>query len=194
MKRTFDLILSFFLLLIAFPILLVAFIVASLSTKSFGIYSQRRIGRKGRIFKVYKVKTMIDTKIGVDSTMAITSLQKKRITPIGAFLRKYKIDELPQLYNVLIGDMSFVGPRPDVPGYADKLEGKYRQILELRPGITGPASIKYANEEEILDSVDNPKKYNDEVIWPDKVEINYQYFLDNSIIHDLKLIIKTVKR
>jgi lipopolysaccharide/colanic/teichoic acid biosynthesis glycosyltransferase len=117
-----------------------------------------------------------------------------RITPWGGFLRKYKLDELPELWNVLIGDMSFVGPRPDVPGYADLLEGEDRLILELRPGITGPASLKYANEEEMLSKVNDPKKYNDEVIFPDKVKINLHYFYSHTIIGDFKILFNTVFR
>lgn len=117
---------------------------------------------------------------------------ESRITPFGAKLRKYKLDELPELWNVFIGDMSFVGPRPDVPGYADKLEGEDRLILKLRPGITGPASLKYRNEEEILAKVDDPQKYNDEVIYPDKVKINLDYYYNNSLIGDVKLIIQTI--
>jgi lipopolysaccharide/colanic/teichoic acid biosynthesis glycosyltransferase len=115
-----------------------------------------------------------------------------RITPFGAFLRRYKIDELPELWNVLIGDMSFVGPRPDVPGYADKLQGEERKILELRPGITGPASLKYSNEEEILQKALNPIQYNNEVLWPDKVRINLDYVKKQSFWKDVNLILKTI--
>jgi lipopolysaccharide/colanic/teichoic acid biosynthesis glycosyltransferase len=107
-------------------------------------------------------------------------------------LRKYKLDELPELWNVLIGDMSFVGPRPDVPGYADKLKGKDRDILKLKPGITGPASLKYRNEEELLANVDDPQKYNDEIIYPDKIRINLYYLEHYSFIKDIQMIICTV--
>ena len=117
---------------------------------------------------------------------------ESRITPLGAKLRKYKIDELPELWNVLIGNMSFVGPRPDVPGYADKLEGEDRNILKLRPGITGPASLKYRNEEELLAKQANPQEYNDFVIYPDKVRINLFYLKHYSFIMDIKIIIATV--
>lgn len=117
---------------------------------------------------------------------------ENRITPFGAKLRKYKLDELPELWNVLIGDMSFVGPRPDVPGYADKLVGEDRKILLLKPGITGLASIKYRNEEELLAQQADPIKYNDEVIFPDKVKINLNYLENWSFITDIKLIIYTI--
>ena len=117
---------------------------------------------------------------------------ESRITPLGAKLRKYKLDELPELWNVLIGDMSFVGPRPDVPGYADKLEGEARAILKLKPGITGPASLKYRNEEEILAQQPDPIKYNDEVIYPDKVRINLEYLRHWSFWLDIKVIVHTI--
>ena len=116
----------------------------------------------------------------------------QRITPLGRILREYKLDELPELLNVLFGHMSFVGPRPDVPGYADCLQGEERKILMLRPGITGPASLKYSNEEEILAQQDNPREYNDQVIYPDKVKINLQYYYRNNIIIDIKIIFATI--
>lgn len=111
---------------------------------------------------------------------------------MGAKLRKYKIDELPELWNVLIGDMSLVGPRPDVPGYADNLQGGDRRMLLLKPGITGPASLKYRNEEELLAGQDNPQKYNDEVLFPDKVRINIEYLDNWSFWNDIKIIVYTV--
>lgn len=117
---------------------------------------------------------------------------ESRITSLGAKLRKYKLDELPELWNVLIGDMSFVGPRPDVPGYADSLQGDDREVLELRPGVTGPASLKYRDEEEILAKVDDPQKYNDEVIFPDKVRINRYYLHHHSFMVDIRMIVATV--
>lgn len=117
---------------------------------------------------------------------------ENRITPLGSRLRKYKLDELPELWNVLTGDMSLVGPRPDVPEYYETLSGEEKKILELRPGITGPASIKYSNEEEILESVADPKKYNDEILWPDKVRINLEYYRNRSFWGDIALIFKTI--
>lgn len=117
-----------------------------------------------------------------------------RITSLGGFLRKYKLDELPELWNILKGDMSFVGPRPDMPEYANKLSGEDRLILNLRPGITGPATLKYANEEELLASVPDPYSYNDEVLWPDKVSINLEYYNNHSFFGDLIIIFKTFLR
>jgi lipopolysaccharide/colanic/teichoic acid biosynthesis glycosyltransferase len=129
-----------------------------------------------------------------DSTNTITARNDSRITRVGSFLRKWKLDELPELANILVGDMSFVGPRPDVPGYADLLQGSDRRILMLRPGITGPASLKYYNEEEILAGVANPVEYNDTVIFPDKVKINLKYLERASLAEDLKIIIYTILR
>ena len=129
---------------------------------------------------------------GIKTT--VTTKNDARITKWGMFFRKTKLDELPSLWNVLMGDMSLVGPRPDVPGYADKLVGKDRRILELRPGITGPATLKYANEEELLANVDDPIKYNDEIIFPDKVKINLEYLDNWSLGLDIKIIFRTIFR
>ena len=129
-----------------------------------------------------------------ESSSTISIKGDIRVTKIGVFLRKYKLDELPELINVLLGQMSLVGPRPDVPGYADKLVGEDRNILKLRPGITSPASLKYSNEEEILVKQKNPKAYNDEVIYPDKVRINLEYYNNQSIWLDIKIIFATIFR
>ncbi len=152
------------------------------------LFKQVRAGRKGRPFTICKFRTMSLNHNG--NTISVKG--ESRITPLGAILRKYKLDELPELWNVLKGDMSFVGPRPDMPEYASRLTGEERQILELRPGITGPATLEYANEEEILASVPDPQKYNDEVIWPDKVRKNLQYYHNHSFAGDLKIILKTL--
>lgn len=138
---------------------------------------------------MYKIRTM---RGGSDDDDFITIKNDKRITSFGKFLRLFKLDELPQLFNVLIGNMSFVGPRPDVTGYADKLKGEDRIILTVKPGITGPATIKYKHEEVLLEDQKNPKKYNDEIIWPEKVNINKQYIINWSFILDIKYIYKTI--
>lgn len=151
-------------------------------------YKQKRIGRHGKPFTIYKFRTMINR----HNSSPVSVKGQARITPLGAVLRKYKLDVLPELWNVLIGDMSFVGPRPDVPGYADKLTGKDRLILSVKPGITGPASIKYANEEELLSGQSDPIAYNDKVIFPDKVRINLAYMKHRDFWLDLKIIITTV--
>jgi len=152
-------------------------------------FIQKRVGRYGKVFRVVKVKTMIQS-AGFDTT--VTCRGDPRITPLGAFFRRTKIDELPQLWNVLLGDMSFVGPRPDVPGFADTLQGEARAILSLRPGITGPATLKYSNEEEILSEQTDPESYNRQVVWPDKVAINLEYMRNWSLRRDIQFILETV--
>jgi len=189
-KRIFDIFFSLLGLIFTSWIIFLAWFIASFETKSNGLFIQKRVGKDGRLFDVYKIKTMKKVD-GVDTT--ITSLDDVRITKSGAFFRRYKIDELPQLLNVLLGSMSFVGPRPDVSGYADKLEGEDKIVLSIRPGITGPASIKYKDEEELLANQSNPKEYNDSVIWPDKVNINKEYIKNYSLKKDIKYIIKTLK-
>ena len=184
-----DIIVSFLGLTFSWWLIFIAWVIATFETKSNGFFIQKRVGRNGKIFNVIKIKTMKKVE-GVDTT--ITSSNDVRITKSGKFFRDTKIDELPQLINVLIGDMSFVGPRPDVPGYADKLEGEDRIVLSIRPGITGPASLKYKNEEEILASQNDPKWYNDKIIWPDKVRINKEYIKNWSLKTDIEYIIKTV--
>lgn len=188
-KRIFDFFIALIGLLLSWWIILIAWIIATIETKSNGFFIQRRVGRNGILFNVIKIKTMKQVN-GINTT--ITSSNDLRITKSGKIFRDTKIDELPQLWNVLIGDMSVVGPRPDVPGYADKLKGEDRIFLSIRPGITGPASLKYKNEEEILSKQEDPKYYNDSVIWPDKVKINKDYIKNWSLKKDIKYIIKTV--
>ena len=189
-KVLFDRFASFVGLLILWPVLIVVAVLIKVKMPGGpAFFSQKRVGRNGRLFTMYKFRTMVNT---TKSWSSISVAGESRITPLGAKLRKYKLDELPELWNVLIGDMSFVGPRPDVPGYADMLDGEDREVLKLRPGITGPASLKYRNEEEILATVDDPQKYNDEVIYPDKVRINRYYLHHYSFWMDIKMIFATV--
>lgn len=189
LKFIFDRVVSFIGLIVLSPVfLVVAVLVGTRMPGGPVIFSQKRVGRGGRLFTIYKFRTMAPAQEGTSVTVAGDA----RITPLGAKLRKYKLDELPELWNVLIGDMSFVGPRPDVPGYADSLEGEDREVLRLRPGITGPATLKYRNEEELLASVANPQKYNDEVIFPDKVRLNRYYLHHYSFWMDIKMIFATV--
>lgn len=189
LKNIFDRVASFFGLLVLWPVLLtVAVLIRVKMPGGPVIFKQKRVGQNGKLFTMYKFRSMTVGHGGSSVSVAGES----RITPLGAKLRKYKLDELPELWNVLIGDMSFVGPRPDVPGYADKLEGEARAILKLKPGITGPASLKYRNEEEILAQQPDPIKYNDKVIFPDKVKINLEYIKHWSFLTDIKLIIETV--
>ena len=189
LKWIFDRLVSFVGLLFLWPILIIVAIMIKIKMPGGPIiFKQKRVGQYGRLFTMYKFRSMTVSHSGSSVSIAGES----RITPLGAKLRKYKLDELPELWNVLIGDMSFVGPRPDVPGYADKLKGKDRDILKLKPGITGPASLKYRDEEELLANMDDPQKYNDEIIYPDKIRINLYYLEHYSFIKDIQLIICTV--
>jgi lipopolysaccharide/colanic/teichoic acid biosynthesis glycosyltransferase len=182
-KRFFDFMGAASGLAVTFWIILFAWALASLDTRKNGFFTQERVGRKGRIFQVIKIRTMREIS-GLSST--VTTEKDQRITRLGRFWRRTKIDELPQLINVLKGDMSFVGPRPDVPGYADTLKGKDRIILSVRPGITGPATIKYRDEEILLAEQNDPVQYNDEVMWPDKVRLNREYVENWSFFRDLR--------
>ncbi len=175
-KRIFDILLSLFGLLFFFLVIALCLFLAAIDTRSSGFFVQLRIGQFGKPFRIYKLRTM----------------RNGRISGIGAFLRRSKFDELPQLFNVLIGDMSIVGPRPDIPGYYDLLQGCDRRLLELKPGITGPASLKYANEEVLLATMGNPLEYNDTVIFPDKVRINLLYLDNQSFWLDIKIIFYTI--
>jgi lipopolysaccharide/colanic/teichoic acid biosynthesis glycosyltransferase len=179
-KRVFDVVLSFMGLVVFRFMVLLFWFIASIDTKSNGLFIQNRIGQFGDLFKIYKLKT-IDPKT-------------RKISKVGRFFRKSKIDEWPQLINILIGDMSIVGPRPDIEGYYDLLEGEERKILELKPGLTSLASIKYANEESLLAQQENPLEYNDKVIFPDKVKMNLEYYYTRSLFGDIKIIWKTIFR
>lgn len=189
LKYIFDRITALIGLIVLSPILIITAIVIKLKMPSGPIiFKQKRVGKGGKLFTMYKFRTMTVKHNGSSISVA----GENRITPLGATLRKYKLDELPELWNVLIGNMSFVGPRPDVPGYADLLKGEDRLVLKLRPGITGPASLKYRNEEETLAQIQDPVKYNNEIIYPDKVRINLFYFKNYSFLIDLKIIFCTV--
>lgn len=197
LKYIFDRLVSFIGLVVLSPVfLIVAVLVCWKMPDGPVIFKQKRVGRNGRLFTMFKFRSMNP----IHSGGSISIAGESRITPLGAKLRRYKLDELPELWNVLKGDMSFVGPRPDVPGYADALEGEDREVLLLRPGITGPASLKYRDEENLLARVasegingyTDPVKYNDEVIYPDKVRLNCYYLHHYSFMMDLRLIIATV--
>ena len=189
-KYIFDRIFSLILLVVLSPVLLVLFIIHKIRMpKGSFLYWQVRIGKDGRQFKIFKIRTMMENS---EAEGTVTTINDERILPYGRWLRESKVDTFLELINILIGDMSFVGPRPDVPGYADKLEGDDRIILKMRPGLTGPASIKYRHEDKILAQQDNPLKYNDEVIWPDKVKINKEYYKNWSVWLDISIMWKTI--
>jgi len=189
-KRSFDLLASAVGLLLLWPVIIVCMLIARRDTGLSGIFTQLRVGQHGKVIKVHKIRTMKQVQ-GVDTS--VTVINDTRITTVGRRLRRLKLDELPQLWNVFIGDMSFVGPRPDVPGYADTLSGEERAILELKPGITGPATIKYTDEEILLSQVVDAKAYNDSVVYPDKVRINLAYLREWSLVSDIRYILITLR-
>ena len=189
LKWLFDRTWGFLGLLLLWPVMLVVAILIKVKMPGGPVlFTQKRVGRHGRLFTMHKFRSMTVAHHGSSVSVA----GEARITPLGATLRRYKLDELPELWDVLIGNMSFVGPRPDVPGYADLLQGEARRILELRPGVTGPASLKYRDEEDLLAKVDNPQEYNDTVIFPDKVRINLYYLNHYSFAKDFQMILCTV--
>ena len=203
LKRIFDILASFCgLLLIWWIFPVVAFLIKKKMSDGPVFFCQKRVGKDGKLFTCHKFRTMMLKHDGSSVSVAGDS----RITPFGAKLRHYKIDELPELWDVLIGTMSFVGPRPDVPGYADKLTGDDCDVLKLRPGITGPATLKYRLEDEMIaDYVERKRKqgdtrsiqeiaveYNDTIIYPDKVRLNCYYYRHYSFINDIQMILATV--
>jgi len=188
LKRCFDLFLSVIGVLIVFLPVLVMVLIATYSTGNFGLFRQERVGQYAKIFWMLKIRTMTGSQPDEDF---ITLAGDVRITKFGRLLRKYKMDELPQLWNVVRGEMSLVGPRPDVRGFADKLTGSERVLLSLKPGITGPASIFYKNEEELLAGQENPVNFNKNVIWPNKVKMNIQYLENWSLWKDISYILRT---
>jgi len=190
MKRVFDICLSAIGLVVLSPLIIICVLIAAVDTKTLGVFRQLRVGQYGVPFHVYKIRTMFVN--SNPNATTVTTAHDSRISPTGRILRRFKLDELPQLWNVLIGQMSFVGPRPDVPGYADNLVGRERNVLKLRPGITGPATIKYSNEEEILGVQPDPVEYNDTVLFPDKVKLNIDYYQNYSLWDDMSYILMTL--
>ena len=181
-KRFFDIIFSLFTLLFFFWVVCIAWLLAAIDTHTNGIFIQERIGQFGNPFKIYKLRTI----------QVSPSSGNPRISKIGKFLRSYKLDELPQFLNVLKGEMSIVGPRPDLQGYYDLLQGENRKILELKPGLTSPAALKYSAEEQLLEKQDLPLLYNNNSIFPDKVQLNLDYYYHRSFCRDMVIIFKTV--
>lgn len=184
----FDIVFSLIVLGLTAPLIILAIMVSTLDTGKFGIFSHIRVGRNGRRFRLFKIRTMTSS---AEFDTNVTTASDIRITRIGRIWRKTKIDELPQFFNVFKGDMSIVGPRPDVPGYADRLTGKESIILTVRPGITGPASVYFRDEERLLERQNEPQRFNDEVLWPKKVAINASYLENYSFMEDLRLIADT---
>jgi len=189
-KRSFDIFLAFIGLIFLVWIIMIFWLISTVETGQNGFFTQQRVGRYGVKFPIIKIRTMwknID-----DITSVVTKRGDPRVTRFGSFLRRYKLDELPQLFNVLIGQMSFVGPRPDVAGFADRLKGEDRIILSLRPGITGPATLMFCNEEDILAGRDDPERYNRDVLFMTKVKINRQYIQEYRFYKDVLYIVATI--
>ncbi|WP_083331060.1 sugar transferase [Halofilum ochraceum] len=188
-KRGFDLLVAVVVLVLTFWLILFAWIAATLDTRANGFFTQERVGHRGRPFRVIKLRTM---RSDASEPTNVTTSADARITRLGRVFRRTKLDELPQLINVLKGDMSLVGPRPDVPGFADELNGGDRLILTVRPGITGPATLKYRDEEALLAAVGDPEAWNRDVLWPDKVRLNREYVRNWSFRRDLYYLWKTL--
>jgi lipopolysaccharide/colanic/teichoic acid biosynthesis glycosyltransferase len=188
-KRTLDLVVSLLGLVLFGWLILLAYLLATIDTGQSGFFLQTRVGKDGKLFKTVKLRTMRNIP-GITTT--VTGANDPRITRIGRFFRKTKLDELPQLINVLLGQMSLVGPRPDVPGFADQLTGEDRIILTIRPGITGPATLAFRHEEALLAAQPDPERYNREVIYPEKVRLNREYIEHYHFSLDLRYIIQTI--
>ncbi len=187
-KRILDLMISSITLILLWPLIVLLIIIQTFDTKRIGIFYQKRVGKYGKEFNIYKIRTM---RANTSITTNVTTSKDIRITKIGSILRKYKIDELPQFINVLIGNMSVVGPRPDVSDFINNLSEKDKIILSVKPGITGPGSLILINEEELLSKQEDPEEYNLKVIWPKKVAINRTYIENWTILTDIKIIITT---
>jgi lipopolysaccharide/colanic/teichoic acid biosynthesis glycosyltransferase len=187
-KRIFDIAAAIFGLVVTLPVFIIIYLLIKIQMPGPVFFKQNRVGRHGKLFRMIKFRSMKVNHGG--SSVSVRG--ESRITPLGAKMRKYKIDEFPEFWNILKGDMSFVGPRPDVPGYADKLTGDDRLLLSIRPGLTGAASLKYSNEEELLALQDDPVKYNDTILYPDKVRIEINYIKHWTFWLDIKIIIYTL--
>ncbi len=190
-KRLFDIVASLFgIIIMCIPMIIIA-IAIKLDSKGPVFFKQKRVKKDNKDFTILKFRTMVvdAEKLG----MKITVGNDPRITKVGGFLRKTKLDEFPQLFNVLIGDMSFVGPRPEVRKYVDMYSESDKDILKIRPGITDLASIKYRNESEVLDKSDDPEKTYIEEIMPNKIELNREYIENINLLNDIKIILKTLK-
>ena len=188
-KRTFDFSAALAGLVVLSPLMLVLAVLVRATSSGPALFIQARVGRQGRVFRCAKFRTMCT---GAQAQGTVTTAADARVTPLGRFLRRWKLDELPQLWNVLAGRMSFVGPRPDVPGYADRLQGDDRRILELRPGITGPATLLFRDEERLLAQAKNPQAFNDAVVYPEKVRLNREYLETGNFWRDLGYVFATV--
>jgi lipopolysaccharide/colanic/teichoic acid biosynthesis glycosyltransferase len=191
-KRAFDLLVATILLIFLAPLFLLFIIIIRVGSNGPAFYLQTRVGLHGKDFRIFKFRTMFT---GSDKKGLLTVGGKdQRITPAGVFLRKYKLDELPQLINVFIGDMSLVGPRPEVRKYVDLYKDEQLRVLDVKPGITDYASIEYSNENELLAGADDPEKEYINTIMPAKLKLNLKYIAEKSLITDLKIILRTLAK
>lgn len=190
LKRAIDVVVGLGVLVFLGPLIVLLVAAATLDTRGWGIFSQQRIGQDGEPFRIHKIRSM---RVNADQTQSITPRNDPRVTKFGWILRRAKLDELPQAVNLLTGKMTLIGPRPDVPGFADELAGDDKRVLSLRPGISGPATIHYRDEEGILAAQDDPNRYNVEVIWPTKTRINAAYHDHGTILDDLRMLLITVR-
>ena len=191
LKRIFDITLSLFGLIILVPFMLIIAILIKIDSKGSVFFKQIRVTKNGKEFKIFKYRTM---RVGSDKYSQITVGKDGRITKIGSFLRKYKLDEIPQLINVLIGDMSLVGPRPEVPKYVALYTDEQKEILKVRAGITDYASIEFSDENDLLALEEEPEKAYIEKIMPKKIELNKKYLSETSVLTDIKIILLTIKK
>ncbi|MGD9612668.1 MAG: sugar transferase [Kiritimatiellia bacterium] len=188
-KRAFDFAAALAGLVVLSPLLLAIAVLVRATSPGPALFIQERVGRHGRRFRCAKFRTM---GAGAQAQGTVTTATDARVTAVGRFLRRWKLDELPQLWNVLTGRMSFVGPRPDVPGYADRLHGDDCRILDLRPGITGPATLLFREEERLLALARDPQAFNDAVVYPEKVRLNRDYLESGNFGRDLGYMVATV--
>ena len=192
MKRLFDIIFSIIGTIILLPFMAIVSVIIKIFSRTPILFKQKRIGLNGASFYLYKFCTMQED--NTENSGHLTIQNNPRITKVGKILRKWKLDELPSLFNVIKGDMSFVGPRPWVKYYIDKLDEEEKKFLKIRPGITSPATLKYANEEYLLLNKENPEEYHDRYVFPDKIALNLEYYKENNLIIDVCIIFRTIFR
>lgn len=189
-KRIFDLILSLIMLIVFSPILIMLSIFVLIDSGNPILFKQDRMGKNGNVFRIIKFRTMVNN---TETEDGITKIKDSRITKIGVFLRKYRLDEVPQLINIIRGEMSFVGPRPDIPKYYKVDDYGYKCVLLVKPGVTGEATLRFKDEDKILSLSNNPEKTYNEKIFPEKIKLNIEYIKNISLLYDTKLVFRTIR-
>lgn len=185
-KRAFDLSLACVVVIIGIPIWLLLLMISAVLTLSWPLFAQKRIGKHGKVFRIYKLRTLKGSEIQSFPPMSKSSTLE--------WIREKRLDEFPQLFQIILNQMSWVGPRPDLPGYADRLTGADRELLKYKPGLTGPATLVYRNENELLLKQSQPLKYNDEILWPDKVQINLKFYRNYSFWSEFAILMKSLTK